>query len=100
MAGIETFIVGIGVFGIILLVLAFFWVLFWKGLALWVSAREGKKWWFIAILIVNSFGILEIIYFVFFSETGKKYIQKTRRKIKRNENDHHDPEPVSESSEQ
>lgn len=40
------------------------WALFWKGLALWKSARNGQKWWYVAILIVNSLGILPIIYLI------------------------------------
>lgn len=50
-----------GLFGpTLLIVLA--WSLFWKGLALWHSGRRGEPWWFIVILVVNTFGILEIIY--------------------------------------
>ena len=43
-------------------VLFILWALVWKGLALWHSARRGQYWWFLALLIVNTFGILEIIY--------------------------------------
>ena len=43
----------------ILLVL---WSLFWKGLALWHSGRRGQPWWFVILLILNTAGILEIIY--------------------------------------
>lgn len=38
------------------------WSLIWKGIALWKSARNSHKIWFIVILIVNTVGILEIIY--------------------------------------
>ena len=38
------------------------WSLFWKGLALWHSARRREPWWFIIMLVVNVAGILEIIY--------------------------------------
>lgn len=38
------------------------WALFWKGLALWHSARRAQPWWFIALLLINTLGILEIIY--------------------------------------
>ena len=38
------------------------WSLIWKGFALWHSAQRGDKWWFIAFLVVNTVGILEIIY--------------------------------------
>ena len=38
------------------------WSLFWKGLALWHSGRRDQPWWFIILLVVNTFGLLEIIY--------------------------------------
>ena len=38
------------------------WELFWKGLALWHAGRRNQPWWFIILLIVNTLGILEIIY--------------------------------------
>lgn len=38
------------------------WSIFWKGLALWHSARRNKPWWFVAFLLINTAGILEIIY--------------------------------------
>ena len=47
--------------GLLLLVVAL-WSIFWKGLALWRSARRGQPWWFFFMLIINSLGILEIIY--------------------------------------
>jgi hypothetical protein len=45
---------------VVALVLA--WSLVWKGLALWRAALLRQKWWFIVLLIVNTLGILEIIY--------------------------------------
>lgn len=38
------------------------WSVFWKGLALWHSARRGQYWWFVILLVINTAGILEIIY--------------------------------------
>ncbi|MBI2551481.1 hypothetical protein HYV73_04045 [Candidatus Uhrbacteria bacterium] len=38
------------------------WSIFWKGLALWHSAKRKEPYWFIAMLIINTAGILEIIY--------------------------------------
>ncbi|MGI6435503.1 MAG: DUF5652 family protein [Syntrophomonadaceae bacterium] len=46
------------------------WSLFWKGLALWRSARMNHKGWFIALLIINTVGIFEIIYLL---ATRKRY---------------------------
>jgi methionyl-tRNA synthetase len=38
------------------------WSMIWKGIALWYAARRGEKGWFVALLILNTVGILEIIY--------------------------------------
>ncbi len=51
------------------LVVLIAWSLVWKGLALWKAARLGSKPWFVILLIVNTLGLLEIIYFFF---VGKK----------------------------
>lgn len=48
-----------------------FWVLPWKGVALWKATRNSHKKWFIAILILNTFAILEIIYIFIFSKRKK-----------------------------
>jgi methionyl-tRNA synthetase len=45
-----------------LLFLIIIWSIFWKGLALWHAGRRGQPWWFVIMLIVNTLGILEIIY--------------------------------------
>lgn len=42
------------------------WSLFWKGFSLWRAAKNDQRNWFIAILILNTVGILEIIYLFFF----------------------------------
>lgn len=38
------------------------WDLVWKGLALWKAAREQSRYWFIALLLLNTAGILPIVY--------------------------------------
>ncbi|MDD2678245.1 MAG: DUF5652 family protein [Candidatus Paceibacterota bacterium] len=38
------------------------WSIFWKGMALWKAAQRRDKLWFIAILILNTLGILDIFY--------------------------------------
>jgi len=38
------------------------WSYIWKGWALWIAARNGQKNWFIVFIILNTLGILEIIY--------------------------------------
>jgi len=44
------------------------WSIVWKGLALWHAARRGEQWWFLALLIINTAGILEIVYLFFFAK--------------------------------
>lgn len=48
--------------------IAFVWSLVWKGLALWRAAKRSDKWWFFIFLIVNTLGILEIIYLFAFAK--------------------------------
>lgn len=51
-----------------LLILVTIWALVWKGLALWQSGRRNQKIWFVALLIINTLGILEILYIFVFSK--------------------------------
>ena len=44
------------------------WSLTWKGIALWKAAKNDSKPWFIALLVINTVGILEIIYIFYFSK--------------------------------
>lgn len=46
------------------------WSIAWKGWALWRAARLKHVGWYIALLIVNTVGIFEIIYLIV---TNKKY---------------------------
>ena len=41
------------------------WTLPWKGVALWKAAHLGEKNWFVALLILNTLAILEIVYIFF-----------------------------------
>jgi hypothetical protein len=47
------------------------WTLPWKGIALWRAAKNNHKYWFLTILVLNTFAILEIIYIFFFSKKQK-----------------------------
>ena len=49
------------------IVLAVVWSMVWKGIALWRAGRNAHLGWFIALFIVNTMGILEIIYIFAFS---------------------------------
>lgn len=60
-----------------IIVIALIWSIIWKGLALWKSARRKEEWWFIVLLIVNSLGILDILYLYVFSKIKKEQTQAT-----------------------
>ena len=47
------------------------WTLVLKGYALWHAARNGQKEWFIAILVLNTLGILELIYLVWYRPSSQ-----------------------------
>ena len=51
-----------------IILLFIIWVLPWKGVALWKAANRREKKWFIAMLILNTFAILEILYIFVFSK--------------------------------
>lgn len=44
------------------------WTLSWKGIALWRSAKNNQKYWFVTVFLLNTFGILEILYLSFFQK--------------------------------
>lgn len=49
------------------------WSVVWKGIALWHSARNKQLVWYIAIFIINTVGILEIIYLIFFKRRKEQF---------------------------
>ncbi len=68
-----------------LVIIFIFWTIFWKGLALWHAARRGQPWWFIILLVVNTLGILEIIYLFFIAKLKVNELFSTH-----DHHDHHD----------
>ncbi|MBI2020521.1 hypothetical protein HYS94_03810 [Candidatus Daviesbacteria bacterium] len=43
-------------------VLLVIWEAFWKGVGLWKSAKRSERWWFIAIFLINLFGLIPLFY--------------------------------------
>lgn len=68
------------IFFVIIIVLAL-WDIVWKGFALWRAARNNQFRWFIALLIINSIGILPIVYLVSFQETSKRQLENENTKV-------------------
>jgi hypothetical protein len=57
-----------------IILLAVLWALPWKGVALWKAARLNDKKWFIALLVVNTLGLLEILYIFIFSRKKRNQL--------------------------
>jgi len=79
MAGLLTqfsLILGIPVWALILVLV---WTGIWKAIALWKSARLNQPIWFIVLLLVNTIGILEILYIFLFSTMKFDKPRKKRR---------------------
>lgn len=70
--GLTTIVTAFSVTTLIAIVII--WTLIWKGLALWRAARSGAKIWFVVLLVVNTVGLLDILYFFFIHKKkwGKK----------------------------
>lgn len=67
---------GFNFFGILVVLMLVDLVL--RGMALWKSARNGQNFWFIFLLIINSLGILPLIYIL----THREETVKTAKKKK------------------
>ncbi len=52
-----------------ILIFIIVWSIVWKAIALWQAARNNHKLWFIALILINTLGILEIIYILFISKS-------------------------------
>ena len=60
------------IFGAVLVL----WVLPWKGYSLWTAVKRAHKGWFVALLILNTFGILDIIYIFFVAKKSWQDISR------------------------
>ncbi|MGB2580253.1 MAG: DUF5652 family protein [Minisyncoccia bacterium] len=56
--------------------MAAIWSLSWKGFALWGAAQSSDKKWFIALLLINSLGLLEILYLFIINKKIKSESEK------------------------
>ncbi len=55
-----------------IMIIVSIWALVWKGFALWKSSKRNQMIWFIVLLVVNTVGILEILYIFVFSKINFK----------------------------
>jgi len=62
-----------------IIILAAIWTIPWKGVALWRAARNRSIAWFVILLIVNTLGILEIIYIFAFSKKTETKVEVSKK---------------------
>ena len=63
----------------IVLAILVIWSMIWKGIALWKAGRKGDLGWFVALFLINTMGILEIIYIYGFANKAPKTAHQTYR---------------------
>jgi len=66
---------------VLMLAIIYVWSAVWKLLGLWKSARKKQVGWFVVIALLNTLGILPILYYFLFSEmkSEKKKSSKKRK---------------------
>ena len=55
----------------IVMAILMLWSIPWKGIALWKAARNKDIAWFVILMIINTIGILEILYIYIWSKKEK-----------------------------
>lgn len=66
-----------------LIAIILIWSLVWKLLALWKSARNKHLVWFIVMAVINTMGILPILYIFVFSKFKSKPVVKPKKLAKK-----------------
>lgn len=70
-SALEAYLLSIPPSELFLLVSLSILLLALKGFALWTAAQNNSKKWFVALLFINTLGILELVYLFFFSKKKK-----------------------------
>ncbi|KKQ50923.1 MAG: hypothetical protein US70_C0028G0007 [Parcubacteria group bacterium GW2011_GWD2_38_11] len=71
------------------IILILLWTLPWKGAALWRAARRGHIGWFLTLIILNTFAILDILYIFIFADWGVGKKEEQEKSVRKDEQ----PEP-------
>jgi hypothetical protein len=69
-----------------LLIIIVIWSGIWKAIALWKSARNKQIVWFVVLCILNTIGLVEIIYLAFFQKdmnTAKPAVKPVKKVVKK-----------------
>jgi len=77
---------GLGIIFPALFLVMLVWTFAWKAIALYHAARNGQRWWFVALVVINTVGILEIVYLKWFQKdmgSGREHIFPFLKDVKR-----------------
>lgn len=58
--------------GLIVFIVLMIWSAVWKAMAMWRAARNGQSGWYIVLLLLNTLGLLDIIYYFAVGDLTKK----------------------------
>lgn len=76
---IQTF----GTWGMFLFSGLLIWSMIWKGIGLWKAGRNNQIAWFVVMFLVNSAGILPIIYILWFQKKKAETIMLPKAEPKK-----------------
>ena len=79
---ISSIATGLGI-SLWLFVIIAIWSCVWKLLALWKSARKKQVGWFVVLALVNTIGLLQILYYFVFSEMSSTKSKKKKSSKKK-----------------
>lgn len=72
--GLFSFLHGVPTF---VLLTAFIFLTIWttiiKAFALWYAAKNNQPFWFVAMLVLNTLGVLELVYLLGFRKDTQVY---------------------------
>jgi methionyl-tRNA synthetase len=68
----ETLLQSLSTKEMLVLLAIFFWTIPWKAWGLWLAVKRNEIWWFLAMLLINTIGVLEIIYIFFIAKQSDK----------------------------
>jgi len=66
---------------LIFIIITIIWVLPWKAYSVWTASKRNEKGWFIALVMLNTFGILEIFYIFFIAKKKWSDIQGVLKRV-------------------
>ena len=58
------------------IIILIIWEIVWKLIALWKAGRNNHLVWFICIALINTIGILPIVYILIYKDKSKEQHEK------------------------